>query len=266
VRSARTKHFFAALAALAAAYLLVAYLVLPALWRHHEHQRALEGIPMTTLTTEGIPGDPINVGLVGVREDLVLAMHAAGWHPADPVTLRTSVEIIGSVLLRRPYPDAPVSPLIYQGRREDLAFEKPVGESAQSRHHVRLWRVLDVGDEGRPVWLGSATFDRSVGISRYTGEVTHHIAADIDAERDALIEDLVRAGMVEALYQISGVGPTLRARNGEGDIYFTDGEVHIAVLVAAGRRRDAPPRRTEPPPLIALKDSLWKQAADALAR
>jgi hypothetical protein len=45
--------------------------------------------------------------------------------------------------------------------------------------------MLDKGEEGRPVWLGDATFDRSVGVSEYTGAVTH-IGADIDAERALL--------------------------------------------------------------------------------
>jgi len=70
-------------------------------------------------------------------------MHAAGWYPADPITLRSSVEIVGSVLLERQYKDAPVSNLYYLGRREDLAFEKPVGNSADHRNHVRFWKVLD---------------------------------------------------------------------------------------------------------------------------
>jgi hypothetical protein len=47
---------------------------------------------MLTSTAQGIPGDPINVGLIGNREDVVPAFHIAGWYPADPITLRTSVE------------------------------------------------------------------------------------------------------------------------------------------------------------------------------
>ncbi len=168
------------------AYTLLAYLVLPAVWTHYEHQKRLADLPMVTLTAQGIPGDPINVGLVGDTRDVLCAMHAAGWYPADPVTLRSSIEIAGSVLLDRPYRDAPVSPLYYLGRREDLAFEKPVGSSADHRHHVRFWKVLDAGEEKRPVWLGDATFDRSVGVSHYTGAITHHIGADIDAERKLL--------------------------------------------------------------------------------
>jgi hypothetical protein len=43
-------------------------------------------------------------------------MHAAGWYPADPVTLKSSLEIVASVALDRPYNRAPVSPLLYAGR------------------------------------------------------------------------------------------------------------------------------------------------------
>jgi len=37
-------------------------------------------------------------------------MHAAGRYPADPITLKSSIEIVCSVLLDRPYKDAPVTP------------------------------------------------------------------------------------------------------------------------------------------------------------
>jgi hypothetical protein len=256
------KRGFAAAITLLAVYFLLAYVVLPTAWTHYEHQKRLAGLPMVTRTGQGIPGDPLNVGLVGSREDVVRAMHAAGWFPADPITLRTSLEIVGSVVLDRPYRDAPVSPLYYEGRREDLAYEKPVGSSADRRNHVRLWQILPSGTEGRPVWLGSATFDRGVGLSRDTGQITHHIDPDVDAERDRLIGDLTQAGMVEALYQVSGVGPTVSGRNGEGDPYFTDGEIQFAVLVAAGRKRTTPPAVLATPPLVALKDSIWHSAAD----
>ena len=35
-----------------------------------------------------------------------------------------------------------------------------IGASADRRNHVRFWKVLEQGQENRPVWLGSATFDR----------------------------------------------------------------------------------------------------------
>jgi hypothetical protein len=247
-------------------YLLLAYVVLPALWTHHEHEPGLASLSMVTRTSTGIPGDALNVGLVGSEEDVIRAMRAAGWFPADPVTLRTSIEIVGSVVLDRPYHDAPVSPLYYEDKKEQLAFEKPDGRSADRRHHVRLWVVLEKGRNGRPVWLGAATFDRGIGLSRYTGQVTHRIGPDIDAERDLLMRDLREAGMVDALFQISGIGPTLFGRNGGGDPYYTDGEIDVASLVVNGVKRTDPPATLLPPPLIALKDQIWRGVSNAVAQ
>jgi LssY C-terminus len=248
------------------AYLMLAYVILPALWSHHEHEPGLASLPMVTRTASGIPGDALNVGLVGSKEDVLRAMHAAGWFPADPITLHSSIEIVGSVVLDRPYHDAPVSPLYYEGKKEQLAFEKPEGTSADRRHHVRFWQVLDKGTDGRPVWLGSVTFDRGVGLSHDTGQVTHHIAPNIDAERDLLMRDLREAGMVQNFFQISGTGPTLFGRNGEGDTYYTDGEIDVAALVIDGVPQIDPPVTLAPPPLIALKDQIWHGVSNAISQ
>ncbi len=222
----------AALAGVVAAYLLIAYLILPLLWREHEsgHHPALDTAPKVTTNADGIPGDPINVGLVGSRPELVDAMLAAGWRPADPITFRTSLEIAESVVLDRPDPDAPVSNLYLFGRKQDLAFERDVGSSADRRHHVRWWQSDQPDAEGRPLWLGDATFDADSGLSRLTGQITHHIAPDIDAERDALIAGLAQAGQLARQYDWPGVGPTRDGRNAEGDRYETDGLMLVGVL------------------------------------
>src|SRR5581483_6895187 len=219
-----------AVAVLLAVYGILAYFFLPLLWKRFEHQKALAGLSMLTRTSDRIPGDPINVGLVGSKDDVLCGMHAAGWYPADPITFSSSVKIFGSVLLHRPYPDAPVSHLYYGDKREDLAFEKPAGRSADKRHHVRFWQAADSGEQGRPVWLGAVTFDRGVGFSHRDAKITHHIAPDIDAERDLLSRDLKDAKVVESTYEVSGIGPTIKAHNGGGDSYFTDGEVRFLVL------------------------------------
>ena len=247
-------------------YTLLAYLRCRRCGHHYEHQRKLANLPMVTRTAQGIPGDPINVGLVGDEKDMLCAMQAAGWFPADPVTLRSSIEIAGSVLLDRPYRDAPVSNLYYLGRREDLAFEKPDGSSADHRHHVRFWKVLEKGEENRPVWLGAVTFDRSVGVSHYTGAITHHIGADLDAERKLLPTDLEAAFMVDAKYQVTGIGPTMAGRNGGGDLYYTDGEVWILRLVEACQKRDGPAIVLPSPPATEFKDQLWQGIAEALRK
>jgi LssY C-terminus len=227
-----TSRSVSAVAGLVATYLLTAYLILPLLWREHErrHHPALDAAPRVTTNAQGIPADPINVGLVSSRPELVGAMLAAGWRPADPITLRTSLEIAASVLLDRPDPDAPVSSLYLFGRKQDLAFEREVGSSADRRHHVRWWKSDEPDEQGRPLWLGDATFDVGSGLSHRTGQITHHIAPDIDAERDTLIADLAEAGQLDGQYEWPGVGPTRDGRNAGGDRYETDGLMIVGVL------------------------------------
>ena len=193
-------------------------------------QAEITNLPHITHTKSGHAGDPINLGLVGTRQNIIKAMEAAGWFPADPVTVKTSLEIAGSVLLRHSYKAAPVSALFYQGRKQDLAFEKPDGKSAAHRHHVRFWSVLDKGADGRPVWLGSGTYDKSVGLSHVNGKITHHIAADVDAERDRIVSDLNAAKRLISDYFVKGTDPIKDARNGGGDHYHTDGQIHFAAI------------------------------------
>ena len=252
------------LLAVVAVYTAIAYLLLPALWTHYEHQKGLANLPMVTRTAQGIPGDAINVGLIGNEKEVLCAMNAAGWFPADPVTLKSSIEIAGSVLFDRAYRDAPVSPLFYLGRREDFAFEKPAGKSADRRHHVRFWKVLERGEEQRPVWLGAVTFDKGVGVSHFTGAITHHIDPDIDAERDLLAGDIEQSGMATAKYQVTGVGLTLAGRNGGGDLYYTDGEVWLLRLVADCVKQAGPVATLPSPPATELKDQIWHAIAQTL--
>ncbi|TDR94860.1 LssY C-terminal domain-containing protein [Enterovirga rhinocerotis] len=211
------------------AYGFAAYLVAPELWKTAERFWGGAQNPMLTQTTAGIPGDPINVGLVGDKAAVIRAFAEAGWDTADPITLATSVEIGLDVLFRKPFPDAPVSTLLFQGRPQTLTFEKEIGTSPNRRHHVRFWLMPDKQD-GRDTWLGSASLDVGSGVSHDTGQITHHIGPDVDAERDLVIADLTAAGAVERSYEIPGSGATQDRRNGGGDRYFTDGEAKIAVL------------------------------------
>jgi hypothetical protein len=249
--------YIVALAAVIVCYFVVSYLILPATWSRIEHEPGLAKRTFLTANAQGIPGGPINVGLIGSREDVVSAFQVAAWYPADPITLRTSLEIIGSVVLDRPYKDAPVSPLFFEGRREDLAFEKPHGASADRRQHVRLWLVLSSGADASPVWLGSASFDSGVTLSRDTGQVTHKIAPNIDQEHNQLIDGLNQAQLVNGIYQMRGIGPTLNGRNGEGDPYYTDGEIWLARLVRRGERADKVAGIQPPPALIQIKDAVF---------
>ena len=80
------------------------------------------------------------------------------------------------------------------------------------------------------LWMAAATFDRGVGLSHDTLQVTHHIGPNIDAERDLVIEALQSVNVVADVVEEEGLGWTTNGRNGGGDPYFTDGLVKIAIL------------------------------------
>jgi len=229
---------FGALAGLVAVYLLVAYGLIPgACRRARARHPALADAPRVAQTPGGIPGDPLNIVLIAAEEETVGAMLLAGWHPADPITLRSSLKIARSTVFHRPYEDAPVSNLLLWGRKQDLAFEWEVGHDARERHHVRFWRSDEQDPEGRRAWFGAATFDRSVGFSHTTGQVTHHISPEVDEERDKIIADLQGTGKVEELDWIDDFQQKQEGHNGGGDRYHTDRRLAVVLL-----------RRTSPPP------------------
>jgi hypothetical protein len=213
------------------AYLVLAYLILPTYWKRYVHRHpGLEDIPGITHTKIRLPGDPLNVALVGSKSQVMKIMVAAKWYPADPLTLRSCLKIATASVLKRPYEEAPVSDLYLFGRKQDLAFEQAVGNNPRQRHHVRFWRAEKEDEEGRPVWVGAAIFDERVGLSKKTRQVTHVTGADIDAERDYLFHELKATGELAEDYFIDGFHQILKGENGGGDPWFTDGRLEVGVI------------------------------------
>ena len=215
---------------------VAAYLLLPWWWRMRVRRHpALYNAPTITHTHNGIPGDPLNLALIGPEDAVVSAMHAAGWSPADAITMKSSLRIIGSTLFDKPYKDAPVSNLFLFGRKQDFAFEQMVGGSPDQRHHVRFWRAPIDDHLHRPLWLGAATFDTRVGLSRTTGQVTHHVGPNVDAERDLIVSDLRSASALQEEFWIEDFQIKLSGKNGGGDPWRTDGRLAVATLKSPHR-------------------------------
>ncbi|WP_162987039.1 LssY C-terminal domain-containing protein [Sphingomonas paeninsulae] len=210
---------------------LLGYSLLPRAWQFHERRVGSRGIVWVTHTKQGIPGDPINITLQGSQTEVACLFHRAGWLPASGITARSSMKIVDSVAFHRPDPSAPVSALYFEGRREDFAFEKEVGNSAKERHHVRLWRSGAASDTNdRTIWFASASFDRAAGVNHYTFRATHHIDPNLDAERDFLSNALVATGRTGQPTKVPGIGATQSGHNGGGDRYFTDGKITVLPL------------------------------------
>jgi hypothetical protein len=81
-RARRWRRVAAVVCVLLLGYLVAADLVMPVDWmwclRRHP---SLVDIPGITLAAHGIPGDPLNVALIGTEDDVKKTLLAAQWYP-----------------------------------------------------------------------------------------------------------------------------------------------------------------------------------------
>jgi LssY C-terminus len=234
LRRSRSMQLVQLIIGLLLAWLVIAYFLLPTGWKWYARRHpTFDDSPRITVTSDRHPGDPLNVALIGTEAQLKNAMRAAKWDLADRLSLKSDLKIAADTVLSRPDPEAPVSSLFLFGRKEDLAFEQPVGNNPRHRHHVRFWKTDNLDNDGRPQWIGSAVYDKHVGLSRTTGQITHVTDSDVDAERDYLFQCLEGAGQLAEQYVVHGFHTNLEGRNGGGDRWRTDGDLYVGVLVSA---------------------------------
>ncbi|MFH5822984.1 LssY C-terminal domain-containing protein [Georgenia sp. AZ-5] len=215
-------------------WVLAAYVLLP-----HVH-RMLTRIYVPSYfigrarTADGLLADPVNLAVVGTPGQLRAAMLSQGWAEAAPVTAGSGLRIALASLARRSYAAAPVSALFVFGEKQTLAFEKEVDGSPAQRHHVRFW-ACPAGWKlpgGFAVDLvGAATYDRRVGLSLFTFQITHKIAENTDQERDLVVSALKAADARVQVIRDFSTG--YHSRNGGGDAIETDGDLPIVRLSAA---------------------------------
>lgn len=262
----RSAHFnVAAIGWLIIFWAVVAYLALPRAHQIFTWLYVPDYFIGRTRTGDGLLGDPVNMALQGDEIDIHAAMTAAGWDRADPITPRSTWRTITSWLTRTPYPEAPVSTLTLFGRQQDFAYQKSVPGKPSERHHVRFWKTPDgwVLPGGRRVdWLAAGTYDRAVGLSLLTFQVTHKIDADIDIERNYIVDDILYACPDSYLEILPDFFSSYHDKNGGGDRVVTDGNLYLVdvVDVVAGDQEtasyvhahevDVQARRQRPTPLV----------------
>ena len=158
-------------------YGIAAYIVLPRAIRVGLKILQRKRVPSYTITGDGLPGDPVNVALIGTLQQLRAAFAALGWSEADRLSLASSWGMIRAFVLNSPYPSAPFSTLYLFGRGQDIGFQKAIDNSPRKRHHIRFWalsltRARDTWgaadfwqntkrppDNERALWVGAGTRD-----------------------------------------------------------------------------------------------------------
>lgn len=232
--------------AVAITYGIAAYIILPRAIRVGLKILQRKRVPSYTITGDGLPGDPVNVALVGTIQQLRAAFAAVGWSEADRLSLASSWGMIRAFVLNSPYPTAPFSTLYLFGRAQDIGFQKAIDNSPRKRHHIRFWAMSPTSarktwgaadfwlnterppDNESALWVGAGTRDTGLSLTRLTFQVTHATDSDTNAERDYIIGELRKNRSIEAekVYQ---AGQSLRTEH--VNHYVTDGEVILASLV-----------------------------------
>ncbi len=230
--------------ALGTTYAVAAYVILPYAVRMGLKVTQRQRVPSFTVAADGLPADPVNVALMGTRDELRAAFAAIGWVKAEALGVTSAWRMVRPFALNRPIPAAPFSTLFLFGRGQDVGFEKAIGDSPRKRHHVRFWgrslrHMTDIDDasfwlntdappaDERVTWVGAATRDTGFGLTRLTFQITHRTAADTNAERDYVMEELKGAGVIgEIMWERAGDSLDGKRVNR----YITDGDVAVAPL------------------------------------
>jgi hypothetical protein len=230
----RLKRGLMATGSVAGVWLALSFVVLPAGWSWRYRHVNLDETPRITWAGNKHAGDPLNVALVGTKDEIVYLFLSAGWHAADPITYASAKRMAKATLFKHPYPNAPFSNLFLREgksrRKQDLGFQRCVDNNPRKRHHVRFWQTDQVDAEGgRPFWIGAASYDRRAKFNWFSLAPTHAIDGDVDAERDDLFGHLRKTGQLleEELRHFHTV---LEGRNGGGDRWFTDGKLAIGII------------------------------------
>ncbi len=231
--------------AVALTYGVAAYIILPRAVRMGLKILQRKRVPRFTITGDGLPGDPVNLVLIGTLQQLQAAFAIAGWSEADRLGLASSWHMIRSFVFNSPYPTAPFSTLFLYGRGQDVGFQKAIDNSPRKRHHIRFWALSLARAEAtmgtasfwlntdRPprdahvLWVGAGTKDTGLSLTKLTFQITHATDSDTNAERDYIIAELRNNQVIEDVnsYQ-SGQRLPLEPVNH----YITDGEVTVALL------------------------------------
>ena len=240
-----TDHRLPTILALAVTYGIAAYVVLPRVVRYGMKILQRRRVPRFTITGDGLPGDPVNLVLIGTRQQLQSAFACAGWSEADRLGLASSWRMVRAFVLNSPYPTAPFSTLYLFGRGQDIGFQKAIDNSPRKRHHIRFWATSLTRAEAtvgtadfwlntdrpahheRVLWVGAGTKDTGISLTKLTFQITHATDSDTNAERDFIIADLTKCAVIVDVhsYRSGQRLPTQRVNH-----YVTDGEVTVANL------------------------------------
>ncbi len=189
--------------------------------------QVLAQAPRNVRSKKGNEGGPVNLVLIGSREEINAAFEKAGWTAAKDQNANSLWQTFEAVIKGKGYDAAPMSTLYLYGRPEDMAFEKMLNTFTH-RHHLRIWKAPAAGADGRPLWLVVADHDNGFDIR--PGVISHSVDPRVDLERAKVGADLGMTGLVAAEQLVSVSHPARSGLTATGGKWESDGRVLVVDL------------------------------------
>jgi len=227
------------LVAIMMTYYISAYIILPKIVHFVLLILRKGRIPRFTRGNDGLLVDPVNIILVGTKEDLIKAFEKIGWDKADKLSINSSIKMIERFIDNRSYPNAPFSSLFLFGKRQDIGFQQSIGNSPRKRHHIRFWAIntdkeidpfdLNFWTKKRRIkpdkictWMGAGSEDVGFAFT-LTYQLSHRVDPEVDKERKYILDLLKKSKQI-------GKVTYYKPGNFKVGKYISDGRIAVAKL------------------------------------
>ncbi|MFC1579036.1 LssY C-terminal domain-containing protein [Pseudomonadota bacterium] len=221
-------------------------------------RQELRNLPCCVANADGEQaGDPMNLVLVGNASEVMASLSRAGWSFTNVINFDTIRRMVGAAISGASYPVAPVSPLYYLNRPQDIALQRARNTILQ-RNHLRLW-LAPFRFQGRSVWVGQVSRDIDIKLTTSSSTLTTHVIdPNVDEAREHVLQSLLIAGAVARFGFVGGIEPATLENphtNLSDDPYYTDG-LRLVVLLSGNT--------TTSPEAVGFIE--WQDSKDPLGR
>jgi len=166
--------------------------------------------------------EPINFIFLAKNDwDLIKLFKKAWYTPADKITFDSIVKIWTSLYDKKPYYNAPMLPLYWDGKLQNFNFQKVDNpENIRLRHHIRIWKTNFKQWEYN-IYVACAVYDDGI-----KWHITHKIDPNIDKERDFTFRKLEKTWLIKSYKFVQFVNWYIWY-NFSYDKFFTDGKIYV---------------------------------------
>lgn len=194
-------------------------------YKHKSIKDALHLLPRRSYTGSGEPMEPVTLIIIGSKKSILNRFGQAGWYLADSINFSSSLKSTIATVFNSSYKTGPMWPSYISNIQHRMGFERPTrSDTFRRRHHLRLWKTK-IRINKQILWVGTISYDRSVGLREGSLMPTHHISSTLNSEENFLARTLriARPRYIKLGEAESGTIKT-------GDKYVWDGQALILDL------------------------------------